>query len=456
MSVNPMDAKTAQMSVQQGDMQARARQIGNLTGPGGRAPVDKEKKLREACEGFESIFIQKMWEQMRATVPKNGMLHGKEEQFWQGMYDQELSKKMASAGGIGLADMMYDQLSRNLVSASRTTASAVGGREGGFSAQAAPLVPTAPAKAVATAPAKGGNSMYDGAAPHAQAAEHPEEPHAPTSSTEEQSQDESSPVVQQVLTELRQRQQANPEQGLQPTTVITTTVQGTGTTQTTRQSTVAAQTARQMAAARQPMQGGVLPPMQPMERQPRIDAFVPPPGQAQAVTQPGAGQSTQPVAQPVNGQLTPQGAQAPMPPQFIMNETPVAPAQPPVVQAAGAPQAAAVQRGAHTPQPAAAAQNAAASQEQPPEVITTTFTTNIPPKSRKTSQRRPPRVPSGQPLIRTLPSSPASPITPGHDPTQEAARMQQAQEAARMQHAQEQNGGSPAGTPWNGTSAPQG
>ena len=42
MSVTPLDAKTAQMRMQQGDMQDRARQIGNLAGPGGRAPVDKE------------------------------------------------------------------------------------------------------------------------------------------------------------------------------------------------------------------------------------------------------------------------------------------------------------------------------------------------------------------------------------------------------------------------------
>ena len=141
MSVTPLDAKTAQMRMQQGDMQDRARQIGNLAGPGGRAPVDKEKKLREACEGFESIFIQKMWEEMRKTLPKSTLLHGKEEQFWQGMYDQELAKKMTSAGGIGLADMMYAQLSRGLVSASRATATDASGMgQRAFTPEAAPML----------------------------------------------------------------------------------------------------------------------------------------------------------------------------------------------------------------------------------------------------------------------------------------------------------------------------
>lgn len=88
-------------------------------------PVDKEKKLREACEGFESVFIQKMWEQMRATVPDSGLLKGREEKFWQGMYDQELAKTMTKAGGIGLADMMYEQLSINLRRAGKNTADAV-------------------------------------------------------------------------------------------------------------------------------------------------------------------------------------------------------------------------------------------------------------------------------------------------------------------------------------------
>lgn len=56
----------------------------------------KAKKLREACEGFESVFIQKMWQEMRNTLPKNGLLHGRDEQYWQDMYDQELSKSMTS------------------------------------------------------------------------------------------------------------------------------------------------------------------------------------------------------------------------------------------------------------------------------------------------------------------------------------------------------------------------
>ena len=113
-----------------------------LTALGGSknlSPEAKAKKLREACEGFESIFIQKMWQEMRKTVPQNGMMHSKEEHYWQDMYDQELAKKMTTAGGIGLADMMYEQLSRNLVSASRGTASAMA-QQRAFVPEAAPMM----------------------------------------------------------------------------------------------------------------------------------------------------------------------------------------------------------------------------------------------------------------------------------------------------------------------------
>lgn len=85
-------------------------------------PNARDKKLRESVEGFEAIFVQKIWQQMRATVPKEGYLHGKDEEFWQGMFDQELSKKLTSAGGIGLSDMLYEQLKGELNNASRTTA----------------------------------------------------------------------------------------------------------------------------------------------------------------------------------------------------------------------------------------------------------------------------------------------------------------------------------------------
>lgn len=133
-----MQASLGQSQGRQLELQNRVRGL-NESSSSRLTPEQKEKRLREACEGFESIFIQKMWQQMRATLPQNGLLHSRDEKMWQDMYDQELAKSMASVGGIGLADMMYEQLSRNLVSASRGTAGA-SGRSAAFVAEAAPLV----------------------------------------------------------------------------------------------------------------------------------------------------------------------------------------------------------------------------------------------------------------------------------------------------------------------------
>ncbi len=134
----PHEASGAEVSRR--EFQSRLAGVGNLNGKK-MTEADKEKKLREACEGFESIFIQKMWQEMRNTLPKTNMLQGREEQYWQSMYDQELAKSMTAAGGIGLADMMYAQLSRNLVSASRGTASAKAGSASGFVPQVASVMP---------------------------------------------------------------------------------------------------------------------------------------------------------------------------------------------------------------------------------------------------------------------------------------------------------------------------
>ncbi len=72
---------------------------------------DKDKKLREACEGFESVFIGQMLKEMRKSVSKDGLLKSKEEDQYVSMFDEELSKSLAKGGGVGLADYMMRQLS---------------------------------------------------------------------------------------------------------------------------------------------------------------------------------------------------------------------------------------------------------------------------------------------------------------------------------------------------------
>ena len=115
-----IDARAALDQAAQNDLVQRKIQMDALRARLGDGR-DEKAKLRESCEGFESIFLQKMWEQMRKNVSKEGYLHSKDEESYQSLFDVELCKKMASAGGIGLADMLYEQLSQKLDHAGRAT-----------------------------------------------------------------------------------------------------------------------------------------------------------------------------------------------------------------------------------------------------------------------------------------------------------------------------------------------
>lgn len=76
-----------------------------------KAAEKRDKELKKACEGFEAMFLNMMYRQMRATVSEN-TLFGESNalKIFQDMRDDELMKKVAAGGGIGIADMMYKQL----------------------------------------------------------------------------------------------------------------------------------------------------------------------------------------------------------------------------------------------------------------------------------------------------------------------------------------------------------
>lgn len=78
------------------------------------AAAGDDAKLRKATQGFEAIFVGKLWEEMRKNVPKEGYLHSREEGAYLSMFDRELSLKMAEGGGIGLGQMLYDELKDQL------------------------------------------------------------------------------------------------------------------------------------------------------------------------------------------------------------------------------------------------------------------------------------------------------------------------------------------------------
>ena len=74
---------------------------------------EDDKKLKKACQEMEAVFLNMLLKSMRATVPKNESNgSGMQADTMQSMFDMEMTRNMAAAGGTGLADMMYRNLTR--------------------------------------------------------------------------------------------------------------------------------------------------------------------------------------------------------------------------------------------------------------------------------------------------------------------------------------------------------
>ena len=74
--------------------------------------ADKDDpRLHAACAEIESLFLSHLIKEMRATIEKSGFIDGGQaEEIFTSLLDEELSKKMSAAGGIGLSAILLEQL----------------------------------------------------------------------------------------------------------------------------------------------------------------------------------------------------------------------------------------------------------------------------------------------------------------------------------------------------------
>lgn len=102
---------------------AAKAQIANMSSRLQRAEINAEKvkgsskeeymkQIAKVARDFESIFLGYMMKQMRKTIPPDP-LFGKSQakEIFYEMYDDEMAKELAKAGGIGLAAVLTKQLS---------------------------------------------------------------------------------------------------------------------------------------------------------------------------------------------------------------------------------------------------------------------------------------------------------------------------------------------------------
>ena len=81
------------------------------------ASTDEEKKLLDACRQFESYFVEQMYKQMMATVPKDELDTGSNSMlvdYYKDNLVKEYAKATTDQENLGLAQMLYEQMKRNI------------------------------------------------------------------------------------------------------------------------------------------------------------------------------------------------------------------------------------------------------------------------------------------------------------------------------------------------------
>jgi flagellar protein FlgJ len=108
------------------------------------ARADNPQALRKAAQQFESLFTEMMLKSMRAANFGDSLTGSDEVDFYQSMFDQQLSLQMAKGRGTGLADMLVQQLARSgLASTSVADAEADADADADASVTVPVLAPTA-------------------------------------------------------------------------------------------------------------------------------------------------------------------------------------------------------------------------------------------------------------------------------------------------------------------------
>lgn len=79
------------------------------------ARANSPEALREVAKQFEALFTQMMLKSMRAATSEDELFHSEQGDAYQDMFDQQLAINLSQGKGMGLADMLVQQLSKGVV-----------------------------------------------------------------------------------------------------------------------------------------------------------------------------------------------------------------------------------------------------------------------------------------------------------------------------------------------------
>ena len=92
-------------------LQMSEKNLERLRNPSSFGNINSEKKIEKVSRDFESIFLHKLLTSMRKTVPKSGLLDSFATDMYKSMMDEEISKEMSKNKGMGMGEMIYNDLS---------------------------------------------------------------------------------------------------------------------------------------------------------------------------------------------------------------------------------------------------------------------------------------------------------------------------------------------------------
>ncbi len=85
---------------------------------------DKDVAIKKVAQQFEALFVQMMLKGMRKTnavFEEGNFLNSSESQYFRDLHDQQLSLSLSHGNGIGIAEVLYRQLSGNETSTALPT-----------------------------------------------------------------------------------------------------------------------------------------------------------------------------------------------------------------------------------------------------------------------------------------------------------------------------------------------
>jgi peptidoglycan hydrolase FlgJ len=77
------------------------------------AAAQTPEAIRETAKQFESLFTTMMLKSMRDASPGDSMFGSDQQDFYQDMFDQQLAVQLSKGKGLGLADVLVQQLMKS-------------------------------------------------------------------------------------------------------------------------------------------------------------------------------------------------------------------------------------------------------------------------------------------------------------------------------------------------------